>query len=127
MKVKRKIIGILICMLMLTTVPLAAGMNIEKETQPEPIEAIPDEETDGIFGITIIRGFVSNVKQKGTDITFRAIRLHYLKISAMEKSTGVLRFEKCRVNDFIFERRYDMGPLGSFSWIFGIVRGDLGC
>jgi len=118
MKVKRKIIGVLICMLLLTTIPLAAGMTIEKETEPE-------EEPEGIFGITIIRGFVANVKQRGTDITFRAIRLHYLTISVMEKSIGVLHFEKCRVNNFIFERRWDMGPLGTFSWIFGIVRGDI--
>ena len=118
MKVKRKIIGILICMLLLTTIPLAAGMTVEKETEPE-------EEPEGIFGITIIRGFVSNVKQSGASITFRAIRLHYLTISGMEQSIGVLRFEKCTVDDFIFERRLDIGPLGLFSWIFGIVRGGL--
>ena len=118
MKVKRKIIGIFICMLLLTTIPLAAGVTVEKETEHE-------EEPVGIFGITIIRGWISNVKQRGTDITFRAIRLHYITISGMEKSMGVLRFEKCTVNDFIFERRWDMGPLGSFSWIFGIVRGEI--
>ena len=116
MKLKRKIIGILICMLLMGTIPLAAGVATENETEEEP---------EGIFGFTIIRGFVANVKQHGTDITFRAIRLHYLTISGMEKGTGVLRFEKCRVNDFMFERRWDMGPLGSFSWIFGIVRGDI--
>ncbi len=124
MKVKRKIIGVLICMLLLTTIPLAAGMAAEKVTETKDE---PKGETEGIFGITIIRGFISNVKQRGTDITFRAIRLHYITISGMEKSIGVLHFEKCRVNNFMFERRWDMGPLGSISWIFGIVRGDLGC
>lgn len=119
MKVKRKVIGIFICMLLLTTIPLAAGMTVEKE-EPE------EEPLQGIFGLTIIRGFISNVKQRGTDITFRAIRLHYTTISGMERGMGVLRFEKCRVNDFVFERRWDIGPLGTFSWIFAIVRGDLG-
>ena len=115
---KTKIVAFMMCMLMITIVPLAAGMMIEKETEP-------DEEPEGIFGITIIRGFVSNVKQKGTDITFRAIRLHYFTISGMEKITGVIRLKKCTVDDFAFERRWDIGPLGSFSWIFGIVRGGL--
>lgn len=81
--------------------------------------------SEGIFGITIIRGFVFNVKQHGTDITFRAIRLHYITISSMEKTTGVMRFQRCSMNDFIFERRYDIGPLGSFTWMFGICRGGL--
>ena len=118
MKVKRKIIGIFICMLLLTTIPLAAGMAVEKEIETE-------EEPEGVFGFTIIRGFISNVKQRGTDVTFRAIRLHYLTMTPMEKSVGVLHFEKCRVNSFMFERRWDMGPLGSFSWIFAIVRGEI--
>ena len=87
----KRIIGILICMLLLMTIPLAAGMTVETETvetEPEP-----EEEPEGIFGITIIRGFVANVKQHGTDITFRAIRLHYLTISVMEKSICILHFE----------------------------------
>ena len=115
---KTKIVALMMCMLMITIVPLAAGMTIEKETEPE-------EESEGLFGITIIRGFIANVRQKGTDITFRAIRLHYFTISGMEKITGVIRLKKCTVDDFAFERRWDIGLLGSFSWIFGIVRGGL--
>ena len=112
---KTKIVALMMCMLMITMVPLAAGMTIERE----------NEKDDSLFGWTIIRGFVSNVRQKGTEITFRAIRLHYFTISGMEKITGVIRLKKCTVDDFAFERRWDIGPLGSFSWIFGIVRGGL--
>jgi len=114
---KEKLVAALICMLLVSLVPIGAGMSVEKEPEPEP--------EDGVFGITIIRGFVSNVKQQGTSITFRAIRLHYLSFSTMEKITGVVRLQKCTIDDFAFERRWDMGPLGSFSWIFGIIRGDL--
>jgi len=115
---KKEIITLLICMLLISIIPIAAGVTTEQDIEPE-------EEPEGVFGITIIRGFISNVRQHGTDITFRAIRLHYTTISGMERGMGVLRFEKCRVNDFMFERRWDIGPLGSFSWIFGVVRGDL--
>ncbi|MBU1940707.1 MAG: hypothetical protein KKC68_02930, partial [Candidatus Thermoplasmatota archaeon] len=33
--------------------------------------------TDSIFGWTIIRGFIGNLKKQGNDLYFRAIRLHY--------------------------------------------------
>ena len=55
MKVKRKIIGILICMLLLTTIPLAAGMTIEKERTIEK-ETEPEEEPEGLFGWAWVRG-----------------------------------------------------------------------
>lgn len=45
----KRIIGILICMLLLTTIPLAAGMTIEKETESE-------EEPEGLFGWAWVRG-----------------------------------------------------------------------
>ena len=116
---KKKIMSLMICMLLISIIPIAAGVSVESETQSE-------EETEGLFGITIIRGFISNVRQQGTDTTFRAIRLHYFTIlSPMEKTTGIIRLQKCTVKDFAFERRWDMGLLGSFSWIFGVVRGDL--
>ncbi len=115
---KNKIMSLLICMLLISIIPIAAGVSMERETQSE-------EETEGVFGITIIRGFISNVRQQGTDTTFRAIRLHYFTISPMERTHGTIRLQKCTVNDFAFERRWDMGLLGSFSWIFGVVRGGL--
>jgi hypothetical protein len=43
----------------------------------------------------------------------------------MEKITGVVRLRKCTIDDFAFERRWDMGSLESFSWIFGVIRGKL--
>jgi hypothetical protein len=83
------------------------------------------ETTDSIFGWTIIRGFVGNLKKQGNDLYFRAIRLHYTEITGMEMSTGVIRLKRCRVSDIRFDRHLTFGPLGSFTWIFGYCHGGL--
>jgi len=55
-KVKRKILGIFVCMLMLVMIPLVAGMTVDSE---------PDDPETTDFGRTIIRGFVFNYKPSG--------------------------------------------------------------
>ncbi|MBU0498021.1 MAG: PKD domain-containing protein [Candidatus Thermoplasmatota archaeon] len=85
----------------------------------------PKSTTDSIFGWTIIRGFVGNMKKQGNDLYFRAIRLNYTEITGMEISTGILRFKRCRISDMGPDRQLTFGPLGSFTWIFGICHGGL--
>jgi hypothetical protein len=113
---KAKILSILICMLMLATVPLAAGaIDIEQDT----------ETTDSIFGWTIIRGFIGNIKKQGNDLYFRAIRLHYTEITGMEMSTGIIKLKRLRISDMGPDRQLTFGPLGSLSWIFAICHGGI--
>ena len=113
---KAKILSILICMLMLATLPLAAGaVNSEQDA----------ETTDSVFGWTIIRGFIGNIKKEGNDLYFRAIRLHYSEITGMESSFGVIKFKRCRISDMGPDRQLTFGPLGSFTWIFAICHGGL--
>ena len=115
-KMKAKILSILICMLMLATLPLAAGaMNSEQDA----------DTTDSIFGWTIIRGFIGNLKKQGNDLYFRAIRLHYTEITGMEMSTGIIKLKRCRISDMGPDRQLTFGPLGSFTWIFAICHGGL--
>ena len=87
---------------------------------PESIDTI-----DSIFGWTIIRGLVGNMKKQGNDLYFRAMRLHYTEITGMEMSTGILRFKRCRISDMGPDRQLTFGPLGSLTWIFGICHGGL--
>ena len=117
MKVKRKMLGIFVCMLMLTAIPLAAGMA--ERVDPE------EKATDSVFGWTIIRGFVGNMKKQGNKLYFRAIRLHYTEFTGMETSTGVIRFKRCRISDMGPDRQFTFGPLGSFSWILAICHGGV--
>jgi hypothetical protein len=113
---KKKMMGIFVCMLMLATVPLAAGA----------VTSEPDSETtDSIFGWTIIRGFIGNLKKQGNDLYFRAIRLHYTEITGMEMSTGIIHLKRCRISDMGPDRQLTFGPLGSFTWIFAICHGGL--
>jgi len=89
MKLKNKMIGIFICMLMLGMIPLAAGMNVE-DNDPEPTD----------IGRTIIRGFYFNFKPSGLDNRFFALRIHYTEITATETTTGVVKMSRCYVGKF---------------------------
>jgi len=64
---KRKILGILVCMLLLATIPLAAGMNNPSEQQP-----MEDKRT-------FVSGFIgfSRISGGGTYITFFAIAVRH--------------------------------------------------
>lgn len=111
---KAKILGVLVVVLMLSTIPFSAG-------------AIDDAEEciDPLFGWTIIRGLVGNMVKMGNDLYFRAIRLHYTEITGMELSIGVIKLKRCRVSDLGPDRHLTFGPLGSLTWIFGICHGGL--
>ena len=87
MKVKRKVIGILICMLMLATIPIAAGMTAEPE---------PDTGTTDV-GRTIVRGFFLNFKSMGLQNQFFALRIHYTEITGSEYTNGIVRFSRVQV------------------------------
>ena len=77
MNVKRKVIGIFVCMLMLATIPLAAGMTIDSE---------PDDKETTDLGRTILRGFVLNNRNSGFGNKFFALRVHYIKITSKESN-----------------------------------------
>ncbi len=83
------------------------------------------QSTDSIFGWTIVRGFVGNLKKQGNDLYFRAIRLHYTEVTGMEMSTGIIKLKRCRISDMGPDRQLTFGPLGSFTWIFAISHGGL--
>jgi hypothetical protein len=109
MNVKRKILGILICVLMLTTIPLAAGMTVDSE---------PDDPETTDIGRTIIRGFVFNYKPSGFGHKFFALRIHYIEITGTTRTTGVVIMKQCIVGR---ERNIGFnwcGPVGFFGYMF---------
>jgi hypothetical protein len=112
---KKKILSLMFCMLMITAIPLAAGTAVDSS----------DDENDALLGWTILRGFVFNVKKVGNDLHFRAIRLHYTQFTGMEWSTGVVKLKDCSVSDLGPDRMVSLGPLGSFSWLFAVCHGGL--
>jgi hypothetical protein len=79
---KSKIIGIGIGIMLLATVPLAAGMTL------------PKSEPANLFDTTVLRGFVlfKRVVDGGKHIRFLALRVHYTTVSLNgEHSQGVLK------------------------------------
>ena len=112
MNVKRKVLGIFICIMMLATIPLAAGIAANSEPEdPEPTA----------IGRTFIRGIITkpSLTNGGSDITFRCMYVHYRTRGIGESQTGVLRlFQKITLeNDFI-------GHVGNH-WVFAIFDGQL--
>ena len=107
---KKKLIGILLCMLKIATVPIAAGINNDVQE---------DQEKDGILSRTVVRGFIlsSNVGERST--SFFALRVHYTTYNLFgEEQTGVLMLKRVT-----FTGKFT-GHLGNF-YIAGTFRGDV--
>ena len=86
---KKKIIGILVCIMLMAMIPVAAGLNCE--TQTTEIKSISDNgpEPEGLLDRTIIRGIVMFPRAtRDGDFKFFAIRLHYTTIALGEVKTG---------------------------------------
>jgi hypothetical protein len=77
---KRKLLGIFACMLMLTTIPLAAGVA---DTQPDP-----QPELD--VGRVWLRGLIFRCNRVGNVNHAMALRLHYIEFTPSEKTAGVV-------------------------------------
>ena len=82
----KKIVGIILCTLMLATIPLAAAM---------PHEAENATENTGIFDRTVVQGIILGSRSEGRVTSFFAIFVHYKTYSLLgEKDSGVLMFQK---------------------------------
>jgi len=110
MNVKRKILGIFICVLMLATIPLAAGMAVDSEPN--------DPETTEV-GRTIIRGFVFNYRPSGFGHKFFALRVHYIEITGTTRTTGVVTMRPVSVGREANLGFNYCGPFGMFGYMFG--------
>ena len=115
MSSKRKIIGIFVCMLFLTTIPLVAGSNEENEPAT----------TTEIIGRAIVRGFILNPEYDGNDIEFRAIRIHYTVFTATEMSIGIVKLKDCEVKNGLFSNVHTFGPMNNFGYIIGFYQGGI--
>ena len=115
MKLKNKLIGIFICMLMLATIPMAASATVEEQ----------DTQTSDLIGLTWLRGFIFNPKTILGSIHARAIRLHYVEITGMETDLGVVRVREVSFRDGIMLRYINIGPLGSLTYVIGLTYGGI--
>ena len=135
---KKKVVGILICMMLMIMIPGAAGLNYDTcddateelnyDTCADATEELnviytndddPDPEPEGIFDRTIIRGVVLFPRSTlGGDFRFFALRIHYTTfyLGGIKKGTVMLRS--------ITLRDIPKGIIGDF-YIIGTFRGNL--
>ena len=78
--IKKKLLGVFACMLMLTMIPLAAGM----------IEPEPDSEPTLDVGRVWLRGLLFRCNRIGNVNTAMALSLHYIEITATERTAGMV-------------------------------------
>ena len=112
---KKKIIGLLICMLMLTTIPLAAGMTEKTEQDPEPLD----------IGRVFLKGLLFHKLRKGNTNHAMAIRLFYIQFTPTERTMGWVTLNTVIFRDSAYMgRMYEVG-LGLFTYVFGFFEGGL--
>jgi hypothetical protein len=112
---KKKIIGLLVCMLMLTTIPLAAGIT-ETEKDPEPTLDV---------GRVFLKGLLFHKLRKGNVNHAMAIRLFYIEITPTERAFGWVTLNTVIFKDSDYlGRMYEVG-LGLFTYVFGFFEGGL--
>ncbi len=112
---KKKIIGLLVCMLMLTTIPLAAGIT-ETEKESEPTLDV---------GRVFLKGLLFHKLRKGNVNHAMAIRLFYIEITPTERSFGWVTLNTVIFKDSAYlGRMYEVG-LGLFTYVFGFFEGGL--
>jgi hypothetical protein len=103
-------------MLLVTTIPLAAGVSVEEE---------PEEQTTDLIGMTWLRGWIFNPKTRLGMVHARAIRLHYFEITGMETDLGIVRIRSVSFRNGIFLRFINVGPLGSMTYVIGLTYGGI--
>ena len=68
----KKILGIILCVIMLMAIPVAAGM-----------QSTTSDKNDGIFGRTTVRGVILGSQSEGRSSSFFALFVHYTSYSLL--------------------------------------------
>jgi hypothetical protein len=94
----KKIIAIVFCVLMLVTIPIAAGLHATPTDEPKDT---------GLFDKTYVHGFILGHKTHGRTTSFFAVYCHYKVFRLLHQpESGVLMF---RHVEFKGEFKGDMG------------------
>jgi len=113
--IKRKTTGVFACMLMLTTIPLAAGA----------IETEPDSEPTLDVGRVFIKGLLFHKLRKGNVNHAFAIRLFYIEFTPTERTFGWVTLNTVIFKDSSYlGRMYEVGA-GLFTYVLGFFEGGL--
>ncbi|MFH1014084.1 MAG: hypothetical protein V1769_06235 [Thermoplasmatota archaeon] len=81
---KKQLIGIILCMMMLATVPFAAGQF----TKEDPI-VTTDIEPNSLLGVTFIAGLILNPEKIGNMVSAKVLALAYYDRGLIFKDGGI--------------------------------------
>ena len=113
---KRKLLGIFACMLLIAMTPLAAAGVTESEPDPEPTLDV---------GRVWLRGLLFRCNRIGNDNHALALRLHYIEFTPTERTAGIVMMNRVVFKDSAYlGRMYEVG-FGQFTYVFGFFIGGL--
>ena len=114
---KRKVIGILVCMMLMAMIPVAAGLNCDTETTETKL--ICNNEPEGVLDYTIIRGVTLFSRSTfGGEFKFFAVRIHYTTVYIGGVKSGTIMLRSITLPNI------PNGFIGNF-YIMGAFRGNL--
>ena len=116
---KRKIIGILICMMMLSTIPIVVGNTMDNKPKMEL-----NEEPSSVVGVTFVAGYVLNPTETVFGrINANAIVLLYYDRGIIQKGTGIVTgFKKVSFKETPLMIMNEQGSMG-LTLVIGICSG----
>ena len=116
---KKKVIGILVCMMLMAMIPVAAGLNCDTETTETKFICNNEPEPESILDNTVIRGVILFPRSIfGGDFRFFAVRIHYTTIYLGGVKTGTIILRSITLPNI------PNGFIGNF-YIMGLFRGNL--
>jgi hypothetical protein len=115
---KKKIIGLLICFMLVSLIPLAAGTVSSYEDEKELTEG-------GLFGWAWVRGWIMNPRELGGYLSGRAIRLHFIEFSGLETKFGIIKLKLVNFKTGPFVKVEYLGPLCTIAHVKGFVHGGI--
>ena len=116
---KKKIIGILVCTMLMAMMPVVAGLNYDTETTETKFISNNEPEPEGILDHTIIRGVVLFPRSAfGGEFRFFAVRIYYTTIYLGGVKSGTIILRNITLPSI------PNGFIGNF-YIMGLFRGNL--
>jgi len=113
--IKKKLLGVFVCMLLLAMTPLVAGVS----------ESEPDSEPTLDIGRVWLRGLLFRCNRVGNDNHAFAIRLHYIEFTPFDRDSGLVTMNRVIFGDSAYlGRMYEVG-LGTFTYVIGFFEGGL--
>jgi len=113
--IKKKLLGIFACVLLITMVPLVAGVT----------ESEPDSEPTLDVGRVWLRGLLFRCTRVGNVNHAMALRLHYIEFTPTERTAGAVTMNNVIFKDSAYAgHMYETG-FGMFTYVIGFFEGGL--